>query len=642
MTKFDIPEENIPKLNGIIDRINKRAKKLGFPEIKITIGEGVSRKMHVMDEFNDMREVLTVVHPVMVEGEKPVLSGWSFMGKLEHLKGTEDTIVMGDVPQQYQSCPPKCDHCETNRNRTETFILQNIENDEFKQIGRSCLKDFFNGDDPMMHASFLQSLDDLKEQFSDLENLGYGQKSSYIEVFDVLKISNAFVRTYGYMSSAAAETHNDVSTGVHVRNVFFGGKEAPCPKVTKQDEEKAKDIIEWLESDACQAKKSTSSYMHNLCTVTTAGAVHRKHIALFASATVAYDRAIAEKINELDARVSDYVGAPAEKIGPIEITISAKILIPGTMYGDKMLHLMKDTAGNKISWFCTGNSIGTVGDVVHINGTVKDQTIYRGDKQTILQRVTTTEDKLFEAIEQRKPASFIAKMLIGEINLDHKSFYPDMTPLMIACKNGDAETAELLLKKNASPDISEKNGYTAINFAASLGHIQCIDKLMEWGANVTIEDKYGLSIAQLLEDAQLKLSTQMDTLKSKSLVNEPEWARQAEDIYLSSNPHYPISSLGKKKDFEALLLGAKAAAEAAEERFFAPTTPVVIYEKNGIPFIASGHLQIAVAHSEKKNSVETIVCLEGIPSSVKEIMKIDELKNGEKDSKLTKQNRMRM
>jgi superfamily I DNA/RNA helicase len=79
----------------------------------------------------------------------PEINGWRLLGILHHKDHqTEVHPMEGEqVPSQYRNAPPNCDHCHVDRQRNDTFILQN-EAGELKQVGRTCLEDFFGGLSP--------------------------------------------------------------------------------------------------------------------------------------------------------------------------------------------------------------------------------------------------------------------------------------------------------------------------------------------------------------------------------------------------------------------------------------------------------------------------------------------------------------
>ena len=121
---FNIPEENLSKLHAVIERINKRAKKLEMETIQVVRGNGSFKTFKVKDDAGNWSDITTMVYPVEVIGQQPILSGWKFLGKLDHLPG--GNVVLGSVPEQYYNCPPNCDHCNKDRDRSETIVLENL------------------------------------------------------------------------------------------------------------------------------------------------------------------------------------------------------------------------------------------------------------------------------------------------------------------------------------------------------------------------------------------------------------------------------------------------------------------------------------------------------------------------------------
>ena len=75
------------------------------------------------------------------------MNNWEFIASVEHTKnGNIFTGVQGvEVPERYYTGNPVCEHCNSNRYRKYTYIVRNKETGEFKQVGKSCLKDFTHG-----------------------------------------------------------------------------------------------------------------------------------------------------------------------------------------------------------------------------------------------------------------------------------------------------------------------------------------------------------------------------------------------------------------------------------------------------------------------------------------------------------------
>jgi DNA helicase-2/ATP-dependent DNA helicase PcrA len=103
----------------------------------------------------------------------PKIAGWTLLGILHHHANTNEEVdvhpVQGmTVPQRYWHAPPSCDHCNETRHRKETFVLRNEEGEE-KQVGSTCLKEFFGGLNPAALMYFAGALTELKQEIIDSE-----------------------------------------------------------------------------------------------------------------------------------------------------------------------------------------------------------------------------------------------------------------------------------------------------------------------------------------------------------------------------------------------------------------------------------------------------------------------------------------
>lgn len=84
-----------------------------------------------------------------------------------------------------------------------------------------------------------------------------------------------------------------------------------------------------------------------------------------------------------DEQPGEWVGSVGERLDLV-LTVKRALDLE-SQYGRSTLHTMSDEAGNIYIW-STAAKHWEVGSVRHIRGTVKDHSIFRGQKQTVLTR----------------------------------------------------------------------------------------------------------------------------------------------------------------------------------------------------------------------------------------------------------------
>ncbi|XP_049634823.1 ankyrin repeat, SAM and basic leucine zipper domain-containing protein 1 [Suncus etruscus] len=72
-----------------------------------------------------------------------------------------------------------------------------------------------------------------------------------------------------------------------------------------------------------------------------------------------------------------------------------------------------------------------------------------------------------------------------------------MTPIMYAARDGHPQVVTLLVAHGAQVNIQDENGYTALTWAARQGHKNVILKLLELGANKTVQTKDGKTPSEI-------------------------------------------------------------------------------------------------------------------------------------------------
>ena len=141
---------------------------------------------------------------------------------------------------------------------------------------------------------------------------------------------------------------------------------------------------------------------------------------------------IARKQAEREARwaeeraASEYVGSVGDKI-TVEVTFSREVSFE-TQFGTQYIYFFKDEAGNTLAWKTSamlwiddldenGNNIFIrKGDKIRFTATIKEHSEYKGEKQTMLQRVRKIEmiAKKEEETDEQKAEEQMASLEEGD------------------------------------------------------------------------------------------------------------------------------------------------------------------------------------------------------------------------------------
>jgi len=416
---FRIPEWNVERLEQAIQKLNKRAEKLGVPPLEIVnhgeelVPDPEFTRNVSLDAFGapmrkipyeDIPKVKVVL--ISINGEGPKLAGYTFVGALDHivLPGSVvvNTVPGQTVPQEYFDNDPVCDHCGKIRRRNQTFVLKH-EDGHHTQVGRQCIKDFL-GHDPSGIVRLLTAMWKLLESFSDEDNDewygrgGGGNRDWQFEHDQVLKATAAIIRTFGWVPRSAADpdTGREATSSI-VLDVLI----PPYDKYSRKRKEALMENIEWdEEKDQAEAEgavawleeqEANNEYMHNLKAIAKAESVPSRMFGYWCSLVSAYQRAQERlRINLAQKKTNEWVGEEKDKIETIVKVVGLRYF--DGRYGTTTLHRMLDEEGRTLTWFASCKSHMDEGMTYRIKGTIKKLDEYNDWKQTVLTRVKMLEE----------------------------------------------------------------------------------------------------------------------------------------------------------------------------------------------------------------------------------------------------------
>jgi hypothetical protein len=396
-----IPVYKMEWLKKAIDKMNRKAAKLGCKPMVLTFSEA--------DPYTTSTNPITghkLVNPMIIERveahleyEIPNIDGWELVAVLDLFSGENGSEVMVSavpekvVPDEYKNLNAiHCDHCGINRYRKKSILIRNIETGEHKQVGSTCVKDFFNGNDPkgfMFYASFLFS--HLVETWdNESEGSGGFRTGGGFPFLEVLNTTAAVVKKFGFTSKKAAWDYGYQSTADRVWDNL-----CPYPKMSadefapanEADLELAKKTLEYFTN----VDAGNNDYLLNIKKIISLGYVPYKYMGFAASMVSSYQRAVEKdaiyKAKKKMGENSNWVGEIGERLRNVEVKVLSTRDIE-TDFGCSTLYTFQDADMNLYKTFYSGHTWeADVDDVILITGTVKKHEDFRGTKSTMLNRV---------------------------------------------------------------------------------------------------------------------------------------------------------------------------------------------------------------------------------------------------------------
>lgn len=385
---YEIFEGNMERLSKKLTTISNKCAKYGCEFHFEELGETFR---NVKDE--DSGEIRTARFIMVDVSGKAQISNWEFIATIEHSKPVN--IIRSfrpevKIPEHFYTVDTYCEHCKTRRYRKDTYIVRNIETGEFKQVGKSCLKDFTGGLSAEQVASYISWFDEVIKG----EYVEPGFKS-YDSTEEVLQFAVESVRLYGFTKTeayAGADSTRDVVCeqlhhyGRYSDRITRDGFDPDH----KGNAEKTKAIMAWVESLPEQF-----GYISNLKATMARSYCERRDIGIICSAVASYNREMEyqarKAVQRKQASNSQWIGNEGDRIELHNLQV--RLLTSwDTMYGMTYLYKFIDEQGNTLTWK-TGKWLGVTDEItpdlrINLKGTIKKHSEFNHELQTELTRCT--------------------------------------------------------------------------------------------------------------------------------------------------------------------------------------------------------------------------------------------------------------
>lgn len=388
--KFSIFEDNMPRLIKKMAVIEKKCTKHGCEFHFEELGE----------EFHEVKledGTIATLRFITVEAEGTAKANdWEFIATVQHM--TPVNLISCyrteySVPERYYYSKPICEHCNTTRSRKDTYLVRNTITGEWKQVGKSCLKEFTRGLSAEAVAEYISWFEELVKGESNYFN----PSRKYTNTLDAVMVAVEAVNKFGYKKTRDDEGgYNCDSTASTVSKVLYRinpGYDTLMDQgftwETQENESKAKAILAWVRS----LTPEVGSYLSNLKAACGDDYCESRNFGLIASSVAAYNREMEKQQREASRKQTEaksgWVGSVGQRIELKDVSLKL-ITSWYTDFGPTYMYKMTDANGNIFTWK-TGKWLGNdscvpEGAKITIKGTIKEHSDYHGTKQTELTR----------------------------------------------------------------------------------------------------------------------------------------------------------------------------------------------------------------------------------------------------------------
>lgn len=396
MARYLIRQDLIPLLTKSISPIARKAVKNGF-SFTFDIFDDNDNIVYKKCEYGEFG----LIPYIPVELDMNIkFNGWDVIMSITESDSGVNKIsylyepISKECYEKYLSQKLHCEHCNCNRRRKYAFLLKNVNNGDLKLVGSSCLMEFTDGLDASLTASCFEA----KQFILDMEKRS--SQDSHIDnsiiMFDknyVLSLGIYFSKKYGYKKNCSEE----ISTADRVRSELTERMNGETfeDKISSEDIDEANVCFSETKT-FLENKENKSLYEINLLQILRSDKIALGDVGLLVSSILYYTN----NVKKQDDYVDEFFGEIGAKYD-IDIDVkSVKTVYIDTRFGTMYINTFKDIEGHSFVWktskslkrkvfvhLVNGGDLEDVNIVCsRIKGTVSEQDVYNGKKQTELKR----------------------------------------------------------------------------------------------------------------------------------------------------------------------------------------------------------------------------------------------------------------
>ena len=361
---FRVRTENLQALRERIERINRRARRLGTgPVLLVDTGR---------------RQAGRAV--VILQGDTPRAQGWRIAAVVRHRGADAELRRVPGAPalplSRISWRVASCDHCQVARNRKETFLLLHEGDWTVRQVGSSCLRDFLGGHDPERLCRQAEYLLIAGAELSGAADGAGVEPGATLELEAFLAHAARVVRRASWTSRAAATDRVPSSAEQAEASLE---ERAPLEPA---DRRLARGTLAWAR-ELLPLKQSPSGFERDLVAVVRESWITRRERGLICAAVMIRRRELA--CARLRSRHQGCVGDDLEVVGLVEHVFAR----PSSRWGHVHHAVLRDLDGNRYRCWSSRPLPIEEHRAYRVAGRVTAHDEYRGQLETVLTRCRT-------------------------------------------------------------------------------------------------------------------------------------------------------------------------------------------------------------------------------------------------------------
>lgn len=379
---LDIPECRHDNFNNAIKKINNRAYKLKLPPLKQKFIKSFVEETTITiitDGRPKQSKIYSKYFRYEVIGDIPQIEGYNYIGVIEKLENgnkinTNEFIKVDmDKIKHYYNQPIVCNHCNTNRTRKKSIILE--KDGKYIQVGRGCLKDYL-GIDSLSTFTHIDTIYNL-ESYEIIEDGKYipphYKISDIVNLTDIHLQSNPYVKVDDYYST------NPPTKEVIKNELYHKSTNENLPKIS----DKTNQIIKYYQNK----EYGNNEYINNLISFFKNEFIEEKNIGYIVASVHTHSKII-EKQEEIKLKANYYNNNQYvfEDVKKFDIEcILVNYTTCENIYGTTFIYNF-DYNGNKLTWFSSNSFDIPNHSKVALIGSVKGHKEFNGINQTLVTR----------------------------------------------------------------------------------------------------------------------------------------------------------------------------------------------------------------------------------------------------------------